>query len=111
MAKLAPKMRRVILINNKDIIDHRIHLTIPEKNGEIITHGFLELIIILATMIKISDLKQLILYNNLSKYLYTVPIDFQIIHSYYRDNIEYYPPTKTNSSLELLPVSIHPILE
>jgi hypothetical protein len=111
MAELAPKERRIVLIDDKNIIDHGVHLTIPEENGEIIAHDLLELIIILLVVVEISNLKQLILYNDFGKYLYTVPIDFQIVHPDYGDNIDYYPSTKAYSSLKLFPVGMHPVLK
>ena len=111
MTKLAPKKCRIILIDDKNIINHGIHLTIPEENGEVIAHDFFELIIIFLVMIIIGDLEQLILNNNFSENLYTITIDIQIIHPYYRDDIQYDASTKADSLLKLLPASMHPILQ
>jgi hypothetical protein len=111
MAELAPKERRIVLIDDKNIIDHGVHLTIPEENGKIIAHDLLELIIILLVMVEISNLKQFILYNDFRKYLYTVPINFQIVHPDYGDNIDYNPSTETYSFFKLFPVGMHPVLK
>jgi hypothetical protein len=58
MREPIPKNGRNIFMNHKNIINHRIHLRVPEQNGKVVTQDFLQLIALLMVAYRVVlDLK------------------------------------------------------
>jgi hypothetical protein len=101
-----------VFVHDENIVDHRVHLRVPEQNRKIVAQNLFERVRLLMVRYRvILYLEQFVLYDDLRKKLDTVPVYLQVIHSDYRYDIVYYSSTKTYFRNELFTVEVHPVLE